>query len=140
MKSGTARWPAIGVHAGLALVAASAAWTVQPEGWFGRGEWLSFALVGLALLLAGGVGLVRGASGWVARASLALGAATALYLAYDPQLAAVPGLGALAMGPVGMLEPSLAHLGVLIAALFLALYHGFGRGALPGRVPFRSAV
>ncbi len=135
-----ARWPAVGGHVGLLLVAFSAAWTLQPEGWFNRGQWLSFALIGLMVLIVGIQALRGRASNLSASALLALGAATALYLAYDPQLTALPGLTALGAGPVGALEPSLAHLGVFIAGVFAALYAGLVRPRTSGEPPFAGAV
>ncbi len=132
--------PAVGVHVGLQLVAFSAAWTLQPEGWLSRGQWASFGLIGLAVLVGGACKLRRGAGRVALRALLALGGATALYLAYDPQLASLPGLAGISAGPLAELEPSLAHVGVLIAAIFLGVYAAVDRRTVLGRVAFRNAV
>lgn len=135
-----AKWPGIGGHVGLLLVAFSAAWTIQPEGWFNRGQWLSFALIGLMVLVSG-IQALRGRAAILSTSALlALGAATALYLAYDPQLTALPGLAVLGEGPVGALEPSLAHLGVLIAGVFAALYVCLVRPRSSEEPPFAGAV
>jgi len=133
-------WTAVGAHIGLLLVAFSAAWTIQPEGWFNRGQWAAFALIGLATLIAGVVGLSGRAAGLAVRALLALGAATALHMAYDPQLISLPGFAGLGAGPVGMLEPGLAHLGVVVVALFAAIQAGTGGRGRLARTPFAGAV
>jgi hypothetical protein len=75
-----------------------------------------------------------------ARGLLAMGGAIALYLAYDPQLAGLPGGGALVETPVANLQPSIAHFGVAIAGLFLALQAAIDRRILPREVPFRGAL
>jgi hypothetical protein len=130
-------WPMIGVHLGLAIVIFGAIYTPQIEirGMVPRMEWGRYLLVGLALLAAGVVRAwdARSAS---ARALLALGAALALYLAYMPQLDALPGGAALVGTPLGMLGPSVAHVGVIVAAIFLGLQALVDRRALPRRVPF----
>ncbi len=133
-------WPAVGGHIGLLLVAFSASWTIQPEGWFSRGQWAAFAAIGLATLIAGVVGLTGRAAALAVRALLALGAATALHMAYDPQLTSLPGFAGLGAGPVGALEPSLAHLGVVIVALFAAAQAAIGGRERLARTPFAGAV
>jgi len=133
-------WPAIGAHLGLLLVGFSAAWTIQPEGWFSRGEWAAFALIGLAALAAGLAGIRLGVRCPTGTGLLALAAATGLYMAYDPQLGTLPGMGGLAMGPLGALEPSLAHLGVLIAALFAVLSWALRDRELRPEAPFAGGV
>lgn len=111
-------WPAVGVHVGLATVCYSAVYTIQPEGWFSSRQWASFALIGVAALVVAAVGRGRAASSQVGRLLLALGAATALYLAYDPLLDTLPGLSALTVGFLGQFEPGLAFVGVLVALVF----------------------
>lgn len=138
-SSAGAWWPAIGAHVGLLVVGFSAAWTIQPEGWFSRGEWASFAIIGLAVLIAGLAGIRTGVRCPVAAGLLALAAATGLYMAYDPQLATLPGMGWLAEGPLGALEPSLAHAGVVVAAVFAALSWGLAGRPRPA-VPFAGGV
>lgn len=133
-------WPAIGAHLGLLLVGLSAAWTIQPEGWFSRGEWVAFALIGLAALAAGLAGLRLGVRCPTGAGLLALAAATGLYMAYDPQLAALPGMAAVATGPLGALEPSLAHLGVLVAALFAAISWALRDRELRPEAPFAGGI
>lgn len=137
--SRAAWWPAIGAHLGLLAVGFSAAWTIQPEGWFSRGEWAAFALIGLATLVAGLAGIRLGVRCPTGAGLLALAAATALYMAYDPQLGTLPGMGALAMGPLGAFEPSLAHLGASAAALFALLYFLLHPRPRPA-VPFSGGV
>jgi len=133
-------WPAVGAHIGLLLVVFSAAWTIQPEGWFSRGQWAAFTVIGLATLTAGVVGLTGRAAALAVRALLAMGAATALHMAYDPQLTSLPGFTGLGAGPMGMLEPSLAHLGVAVLALFAAIQAGIGGRERLARAPFAGAV
>ncbi|MFP4248621.1 MAG: hypothetical protein ACLFU7_03115 [Armatimonadota bacterium] len=132
-------WPMYGVHVGLLIVVVGAVYTAQVQGAVTRMEYAGYAVIGLALVLIGSIRAVD--IGWVgSRALLALGAAVALYLAYNPQVMALPGGGMLAGTPVSALEPSLAHLGVIIAGLFLGVQAAVDRRALPGHVPFRGAV
>lgn len=138
-SSHAAWWPAIGAHLGLLAVGFSAAWTIQPEGWFSRGEWAAFALIGLATVVVGLAGIRRGVCGPSGAGLLALAAAAALYMAYDPQLVTLPGMAAVATGPLGALEPSLAHLGVLIAAVFGVVYWVLQDRPRPP-VPFSGGV
>lgn len=135
-----ARWPAIVAQAGLLVVAFSAAYTMQPEGMFSRGEWVAFGIIGLAALVVGIACRGEDARGVLGAGTLGLVGAAALYLSYDPQLASLPGMSGLGMGTVGLLKPSLAHVGVILAALFLAVQLGVDRRALADRVPFRGAV
>ncbi len=134
-----ARWPMTGVHIGLAIVAVGAVYTLQPPGAFGTRELISFGVVGLALI---GFGIIRWGRGTGAagRGVLAFGAAIALYLAWDPQLASLPGLAGIGGGPLGGLEPSLAHIGAVMAAIFLALQMAVDRRAMPTEVAFRGAL
>ncbi len=133
-------WPAVGAHLGLLLVAFSALWTLQPEGWFNRGQWAGFTLIGLATLTAGVIGLTGRAAALAVRSLLALGAAAALHMAYDPQLTALPGFTGLGAGPLGMLEPGVAHLGVVIVALFALMQAGIAGRARLARTPFVGAI
>jgi hypothetical protein len=132
-------WPMIGLHAGLITVIFGAIYTVQVPGAVGRMEWAGYAAVGVALVLVGGV------KAWdvrspVGRGLLALGGAIALYLAYDPQLVGLPGGAALLESPVGELQPSLAHVGIVVAGVFLALQAVVDRRLLPAEVSFRASV
>lgn len=111
-------WPAVGVHVGLVTVCASAVYTIQPEGWFSSRQWASFALIGIVTLIVAAVGRGRAAASQVGRLLLALGAATALYLAYDPLLGDLPGLSALTVGFLGQFDPGLASVGVVVALVF----------------------
>lgn len=110
-------WPAVGLHLGLLIVCAGCVYTIHPEGWFSTRQWASFALIGLVLLAAAALTRGRVAAGYGGRMLLALGAATALYLAYDPLLADLPGLSALTVGFLGRFNPGLAIIGVLILLL-----------------------
>ncbi len=117
-KAGQTWWPALGVHVGLATVCVSAVYTIQPEGWFSSRQWVSFALIGIVTLIVAAVGRGRAAASPVGRLLLALGAATALYLAYDPLLCDLPGLSALTVGFLGQFDPGLASVGVAAALVF----------------------
>jgi len=133
-------WPMIGVHLGLATVIFGAVYTSQIElrGMVPTLEWGRYGLVGLALVVVGiAPAWGRSAAG---RGLLALGAALALYLAYDPQLLGLPGGERLFETPLVMLEPSLAHVGIIVAAVFLAIQVAVDRRALPRPVPFRASL
>lgn len=134
-----ARWPMIGVHAGLLMVAFGALYTPQPPGWFEPGEYVAFGLVGLALVVFAAFNR-RGGAGIVGSGLLALGAATALWMSWDPQLASLPGLGVIGESALSALEPSLAHLGVLLALLSLLLQIAIDRRGMPREIPFAGAV
>lgn len=134
------RWPSALAHVGLALVAFSAAYTVQPEGLFSARRWASFGLVGLAAVIVGLVRRGESARGPLGAGTLTLTAATALYLSWDPQLTSLPGLSGLGEGAAGMVEPSLAHVGVVLTGLLVALQMAVDRRALPDEVPFRAAT
>ncbi len=134
------RWPALVAHVGLAMVAFSASYTRQMEGFFSRGEYAAFGLIGLAALIVALVWRGERARGTFAVGIGGLAAATALYLSYDPQLASLPGMSFIGMSPVGLLMPGLAHVGVLLAAIFVALQMAIDRRALQEDVPFRSAT
>ena len=130
----------IGVHLGLATVIFGAVYTSQIElrGMVPTLEWGRYGLVGLALVVVGiAPAWGRSAAG---RGLLALGAALALYLAYDPQLLGLPGGERLFETPLVMLEPSLAHVGIIVAAVFLAIQVAVDRRALPRPVPFRASL
>jgi hypothetical protein len=132
-------WPMSGVHAGVITVIFGAVYTAQVPGAVTTMEYAGYGLIGLALVLAGGIRAVEiGSAG--SRGLLALGGAIALYLAYDPQVMALPGGGMLADSPVGMLEPNVAHVGVMVAGLFLGLQAAVDRRVLPSHVPFRGAL
>jgi len=131
---------ALGVHLGLAVVCVSAVYTIQPEGWFSTRQWLSFALVGVVLLATVAFTRGRGAATPSGKLLLALGAATALYLAYDPLLDAIPGLSALTVGFLGQFEPGLALIGVLIALLSWAVHRVLAPGANGGAGAYRGAL
>ncbi len=134
-------WPMIGVHLGLLVVLFGAIYTSQIEirGMVPTLEWGRYGLVGLALVLVGVIPAwdVRSAAG---RGLLALGAALALYLAYEPQLLGLPGGERLFETPLVNLEPTLAHVGIVIAALFLGLQMAIGGRALPRKAPFRASL
>lgn len=132
-------WPMFGVHAGLIVVIFGAIYTAQVQGAVSRMEYAGYALVGLALVLMGVIPAwdIRSTA---SRGLLALGGAIALYLAYDPQLAGLPGGGVLMESPAAQLQPSIAHLGIVIAGLFLGLQAAIDRSVLPRRVPFRPAL
>ncbi|HCA45961.1 MAG TPA: hypothetical protein DEP45_01020 [Armatimonadetes bacterium] len=134
-------WPMIGVHIGLMIVIIGAIYTPQIEirGMVPSLEWARYLLVGIAVVIVGLVPAldVRSAA---ARALLALGGAVALYLACMPQLDSLPGGAAIVGTPFAMLGPSVAHTGVVIAAIFLGLQAVVDRRALPRRVPFVSSV
>jgi len=132
-------WPMIGVHAGLGAVVFGAIYAAQVQGAVTKMDYAGYALVGLALVLLGVIRAVDITS-TASRGLLALGGAMALYLAYDPQLAGLPGGGALAKSLIGQFQPSVAHLGVVVAGVFLALQGVVGGRALPRRVPFRTAL
>ncbi len=125
----------VGVHAGLLTLAFSILYTEQPPGWFEPTEYAGFGLIGLALV-AFAIVRRRDTTGVVGSGLLALGAAAALWMSWDPQLAALPGLSAIAETGLGELNPSLAHIGVLIAALSLALQIAVDRRMMPREVPF----
>ncbi|MFO8080697.1 MAG: hypothetical protein R6V07_10345 [Armatimonadota bacterium] len=132
-------WPMYGVHVGLLIVVFGTVYTAQVQGAVTSLEYAGYAVIGLALLLTGSIRAVDiGSVG--SRGLLALGAAVALYLAYDPQVMVLPGAGMLAETPVSALGPSMAHFGVVIAGLFLGLQAAVDRRALPRHVPFRAAV
>ncbi|MCD6361102.1 MAG: hypothetical protein J7M38_09575 [Armatimonadetes bacterium] len=114
-------------HLGLLIVCAGAAYTIHPEGWFSTRQWISFALIGFALVISAAVTRGRVASSYAGRLLLALGAATALYLAYDPPLADVPGLSALTVGFLGAFNPGVAVVGVVVMLLAWALQLVTGR-------------
>ncbi len=103
------------MHAGLALVAVSAVWTVQP-GMTPR-QWGAYLLVALAMLIWAAV--TRGRCGFQDGGKLvtALGGALVLRLARDPQLAAIPSLGDSLPSWVVAVAPGLAMLGLLLAAI-----------------------
>ncbi len=132
-------WPMIGVHAGLMAVCFGALYTKQVQGAVDTSEYAGYALVGLALLL---LGVVRkwDLQSTGARATLALGGAMALGLAWEPQLSGLPGGGVLLATPIAHLQPSVAHLGVLLAGIFLGLQIAVDRRLLPREVPFRRAL
>ncbi len=134
-------WPMIGVHVGLLVVLFGAIYTSQIEirGMVPSLAWVRYGLVGLALVL---VGLVRAwdVKSAAGRGLLALGASIALYLAYEPQLLGLPGGERLFETPLVLLEPTLAHVGIVVAALFLALQVAVDRRALPRKVPFRPSL
>lgn len=132
-------WPMVGVHAGLLTVAAGGVYTLQPPGFLDRMEYAGMALVGVALMLAA-ILTRRSTHGMVARGLLAVGGALLLYLAYDPQIVALTTAAALLESPVILYEPSLAHIGVVVAALFLALQAAVDRRLLPDRVEWRPAI
>lgn len=135
----TAWWPIIGVHAGLLTVAFSVVYTPQPPGWFDLSEYIGFGLIGLVLIVFAAVRR-RDGTGLVGSALLALGAATALWMAWDPQLATLPGMAWIGESPLGRLEPHLAHVGVAIAAVFLVLQMAVDRRIMPRPVPFGGAL
>ncbi len=134
-------WPMVGVHAGLIAIIFGAIYTSQIEmrGMVPAAEWVGYVAVGLALVLTGVIRAVDISSA-ASRGLLALGGAMALYLGATPWLADLPGGGFLIEGPMGQLQPGVAHLGVVIAGLSLALQAAIDRKVLPRRVPFRPAT
>lgn len=132
-------WPMFGVHLGLIAVCFGAVYTAQVPGAVTKMDYAGYALVGFALVLMGAIQALDITS-TASRGLLALGGAIALYLAYDPQLGGLPGGAAIAESPVGQFQPSVAHVGVVVAGLALALQAGVGRGILPREVPFRRAL
>ena len=133
-------WPALGVHLGLLVVCAGCVYTIQPSGLFSKRQWASFALVGLVLLIVAAVTRGRAAATRPGKLLLALGAATALYLAYDPLLETLPGLSAITTGVLGRLQPSLATIGVVVALLAWGVYRVACTGCAAPRPPFRLAL
>ena len=134
-------WPMIGVHLGLAVVAFGAIYTSQImiRGMVPRMEWVGYVVVGVALLVTGALP-VAGFTSAAGRGLLALGATMLLYMAYEPQLVGLPGGERLLETPLVMFELSLAHVGIIIAGLFLALQVAVDRRMLPARVPFRAPL
>ncbi len=130
----------LGVQVGLIVVAFSTAYTPQPEGWLSTRRWLAIGLIALIVLLGGVLHLLGRSRARYAGAILALGAAVALYVAYEPQLGALPGLGFFAEGSMAALEANLAHLGALVAGVFLAVQWAVDRRALPRMAPFANAL
>ena len=134
-------WPMVGVHVGLIVIIFGAIYTSQIEmrGMVPTAEWAGYIAVGLALVL---VGVIPAAdiSSAASRGLLALGAAMALYLGSTPWLADLPGGAFLMESPVGQAMPAVAHLGVVIAGVFLGLQAALNRRILPRRVPFRMAT
>lgn len=110
-------WPAVGLHLGLLTVCGGCVYTVHPEGWFSARQWIAYGFIGVLLLAAAAFTRGRAAATQGGRMLLALGAATALYLAYDPPLADLPGLSALTVGYLGRFNPGLATLGVALLLL-----------------------
>jgi len=115
-------WPALGLHLGLLIVCTGCAYTIHPEGWFSTRQWASFGLIGVVLLAVAAFTRGRAATTSPGRMLLALGAATALYLAYDPLLADLPGLSALTIGFLGRFNPGLAMVGVVVVLLAWVLH------------------
>jgi hypothetical protein len=132
-------WPMFGVHLGLITVCVASVYTAQVQGAVTKMDYAGYALIGLALVLIGAIRAVD-IDSTASRGLLALGGAVALYLAYDPQLAGLPGGAAIAQSPVGQFQPSIAHLGVVVAGLALALQAAIDRRVLPRGVPFRRAL
>ncbi|MBD3291442.1 MAG: hypothetical protein GF393_00850 [Armatimonadia bacterium] len=132
-------WPMVGVHAGLITVIFGAVYTTQVQGAVTKTDYAGYALIGLALVLMGAIRAIDIRS-TASRGLLALGGAVALYLAYDPQLGGLPGGAAIAESPVGQFQPSVAHFGVVVAGLALALQAAVDRRSLPREVPFRRAL
>lgn len=113
--------PAVGFHLGLLIVCVGCVYTVQPEGLLSTRQWAAFALVGVVLLAAAAITRWRIGATCAGRMLLALGSATALYLAYDPLLADMPGLSALTTGFLGQFNPGLAMIGVVVMLVAWAL-------------------
>jgi len=132
-------WPAIGVHAGLLVVCASCAYTMQPD-MFGEREWLAFAALGI--VIAGVAACTRGRVGkaQAGRLLLALGATTALALSYEPPLSALPAVSDRVPTWLAQFEPGIGLAGIALALVFWALYRVVARGGVQADPPFVGAL
>ncbi len=133
-------WPAIGVHLGLLVISASCAYTLQPEGMFSKRQFVAFAALGVVILGAGLLSVGRVAAGTAGKLLLALGAATALALSYDPPLADLPGISARVPEWLAQFEPGIGIAGVAIAFVFWIIYRVVARGGIDAEVPLRGAL
>lgn len=104
---------AIILHAGLAVIAAAAIYSLQPA--LSLKQWLPYLLVALAMLISALAtrGRFSGTAG--GKLLVALGASLALRLAHEPQLASISALSHISW--LGITGLGISVVGVLLAAI-----------------------
>ena len=133
-------WPAIGVHLGLLVICASCAYTLQPEGMYSKRQSVVFAALGVVILGSGLFTVGRVAAGKAGKLLLALGAATALSLSYDPPVGDLPAMSQRVPEWLAQFEPGIGLAGVAVALVFWLIYRAVARGAIEAEIALRGAL